>query len=86
MLYVFPMCLWHVWRPHTLCPPSPQLIRCGTDEELVTIKREAAILFRMAHPNIVRYFSSFLHTDYAGDLNYCVVMENCTVGGLFFVS
>ncbi len=40
------------------------------------------ILFPLSHPNVVRYFASFIHTDFVGVRNYCMVMELCSGGTL----
>lgn len=60
-----------------------KLIKCPDEAALNEIKQEAKVLFPMSHPNIVRYFASFLHTDFEGKRNFAMVMEYCPHGTLW---
>ena len=52
-----------------------KLIKIMREGDLADIKSEAKFLFPLVHKNIVRYFSSFLHTSSTGQLYYGLVME-----------
>ena len=54
-----------------------KLIPCKTKKDLQNIKKEAKVLYSMAHAHITRYFSAFMHEQYFG-----VVMEFCSGGNL----